>query len=82
MQKNIKKNLKKLAMEFKDDWGKDWDANWKHLEGIYGTKPKLLSNIKDILVEKFNPKVYSVLSYGRVGQVEQRVLAVIKEIRS
>lgn len=78
--KKYKERYKKLAMEFKDDWGKDWDANWKRLEGVYGPKPKLLSNIKDILVEKFNPKVYSVLSYGRVGQIEQRVLAVIKEI--
>jgi len=78
--KKYKERFKKVAMEFKDDWGKDWDTNWKHLEGIYDTKPKALSNIKDILVEKFNPKVYSVLSYGRVGQVEQRVLAVIKEI--
>lgn len=78
--KKYKERFKKLAMEFKDDWGKDWDANWKNLEGIYDTKPKDLSNIKDILVEKFNPKVYSVLSYGKVGQVEQRVLAVIREI--
>lgn len=78
--KKYRERFKKVAMEFKDDWGKDWDTNWKHLEGIYDTKPKALSNIKDILVEKFNPKVYSVLSYGRVGHVEQRVLAVIKEI--
>jgi hypothetical protein len=78
--KKYKERFKKVAMEFKDDWGKDWDANWKFLESIYDNKPKELSNIKDILVEKFDPKVYSVLSYAKVGQVEQRVLAVIKEI--
>lgn len=72
--------FRQLAIEFKDDWGKDWDANWKHLQGIYDNKPQQLSNIKDILVEKFNPKVYSVLSYGRVGQVEQQLLAIIREV--
>jgi hypothetical protein len=79
--KKYKEKFKQVAMDFKDDWGKDWDANWKHLEPIYGSKPKLLSSIKDILVEKFKPKVYSVLSYGKVGQVEQRLLAIIKEIQ-
>jgi hypothetical protein len=77
--KKYKERFWQLAKEFKEDWGKDWDTNWKHLQGIYDNKPPQLSNIKDILVEKFNPKVYSVLSYGRVGQVEQRVLAIIKE---
>jgi hypothetical protein len=79
--KKYKEKFKKVAMDFKDDWGSDWDANWKHLEPIYGSKPKLLSSIKDILVEKFKPKVYSVLSYGKVGQVEQRLLAVIREVQ-
>jgi len=78
--KKYKEKFKQSAMAFKDDWGKDWDTNWKHLETIYGSKPKQLSSIKDILVENFRPKVYSVLSYGKVGQVEQRLLAVIKEI--
>lgn len=78
--KKYKERFRELAMAFKEDWGKDWDANWKYLQSIYDSKPKELSNIKDILVEKFNPRVYSVLSCGRVGQVEQRVLAIIKEI--
>jgi hypothetical protein len=76
----MKERFKKLASEFKDDWGKDWDANWKHLQEIYENKPRLLANIKDILVEKFSPKVYSVLSYAKVEQVEQQVLAIIKEV--
>ena len=76
----LQERFKKLASEFKDDWGKDWDANWKHLQEIYENKPRLLANMKDILVEKFRPKVYSVLSYAKVEQVEQQVLAIIKEV--
>jgi hypothetical protein len=79
-QKKQKDRFNKMAEEFKDDWGKDWDANWKHLQGIYDNKPKVLSNIKDILVEKFDPKVYSVLSYAKIENVEQRLLSIIKEI--
>lgn len=78
--KKQKERFIKLSEDFEEGWGKDWDANWKHLQGIYDSKPKILNNIKDILVEKFEPKVYSVLSYARVENVEQRLLAIIKEI--
>lgn len=78
--RKLKEQFKKLASEFKDDWGKDWDANWKHLQEIYETKPKILQHIKEILSEKFSPKIYSVLSYAKVDQVEQQVLAIIKEV--
>lgn len=75
-----KERFTKAVEDFKEDWGKDWDSNWKHLQNIYDGKPKVLSNVKDILVEKFDPKVYSVLSYARVENVEQRLLAIIKQV--
>lgn len=76
-----KERFNKVAEEFEENWGNNWDENWKHLQIIYDNKPKVLSNIKDILVEKFDPKVYSVLSYAMVENVEQRLLAIIKEVR-
>lgn len=78
--KKQKERFTKVAEVFEKDWGKDWDSNWKHLQNIYDSKPKVLSNIKDILVEKFDPNVYSVLSYARVENVEQRLLAIIKQV--
>jgi hypothetical protein len=76
----MKEDFKKLASTFKKNWGADWDGNWKLLQPIYGEKPKILSAFKDILVKSFNSKVYSVLSYGKVNNVEQRVIAIVKNI--
>lgn len=76
----MKEQFKQLCKEFKKDWGINWEENWKFLQPIYGEKPQLLPAIKDILAKKFSSKVYSVLSYGKVNQVEQRVLAIVKEV--
>jgi len=40
----------------------------------------LLENLKEILSKEFGPSVYSVLSCGKAGGVEQRLLAVVKEV--
>lgn len=76
----MKEEFKKIAAAFKKEWGADWDGNWKFLQPIYGEKPKALEPMKDIFSKSFNSKVYSVLSYGKVNNVEQRVLAIVKEV--
>jgi hypothetical protein len=76
----LKERFKQVVSAFKKDWGENWEENWKHLQIIYDQKPKILPAIKDILAKKFSPKVFSVLSYGKVDQVEQRVLAIVKKI--
>jgi len=76
----IKEAFKKFAMAFKKDLGTDLDGNWKILQPICGEKPPILSALKDIFAKKFSSKVYSVLSYGKVKNVEQRVLAIVKEV--
>jgi len=75
----LKEAFKKIIDEFKKDWGKNWDENWKFLLPIYDKKPKILNNINKILFQEFGPQVYSVLSCGRVGNVEQKLLAILKK---
>lgn len=63
---------------FKKDLASDWDANWKNLEPLYDQKPKVISELKNIFTKEFGPRVFSVLSCGTVGRVEQQILAVIR----
>jgi hypothetical protein len=58
---------------------KDWDANWKIIEPLYGAKPKIFPEIKNVFSKDFGPKIFSVVSCGKVGRVEQRILAVIRQ---
>jgi hypothetical protein len=58
---------------------RDWDANWKSVEPLYGPKPKMFAEIKNIFSKDFGPKIFSVVSCGKVGRVEQRVLAVMRQ---
>jgi len=72
--------FKQFVENFKENMVQDWDTNWKTLELLYDEKPKALSELKKIFSKEFWPKIFSVLSYGKVGHVEQVVLAVIKEV--
>jgi hypothetical protein len=67
--------------QVKPEFARDWDAHWKYLELIYEHKPSFISSLKNIFSKEFEPKVYSVLSYGKVGHVEQKLLAVIKQVK-
>jgi len=78
--KHRQEKNKQFVETFKEEMVQDWDANWKTLENLYEEKPKVLPEIKKIFSKEFWPKVFSVLSYGKVGHVEQIVLAVIKEV--
>ncbi|MBX9830472.1 hypothetical protein K2X40_00800 [Candidatus Babeliales bacterium] len=75
----LAEKFKKVVSEFTENWGQNVDGNWQHLEPIYGDKPKFLSDVKDIFSKQFGPKVYSVLCYGKVGNVEQQLLAIVQE---
>jgi hypothetical protein len=76
----LKEKYKTIAQNFKNTWYKDWEGNWKNVQDILGPIPKFWKEIKGIFTKEFGPKVYSVLSYGKVGEVEQRLLAVIKQV--
>lgn len=78
-----KEAYKKIAETIKSDMANDWNINWNILQPIYGTKPKpeLMNALKNIFSKEFETKVYSVLSYGKVGQAEETLLAIIKRVK-
>jgi len=78
--RTLNSQFKEFIASFKENFAHDWDKNWQYLEPIYQDKPKFLDKVKNIFSKQFGPKVFSVLSYGKVGQVEQKLLAIIKKI--
>lgn len=75
----MKDVFKKVAQSFSNEWLKDWEKNWSSIEPLYGEKPKFLKEMLPVFSKEFGPKVYSVLSCGKVGLVEQRVVVLLKE---
>ncbi|MCF7799907.1 hypothetical protein K9L05_03880 [Candidatus Babeliales bacterium] len=76
----LKSSFNELIENFKKNWGTDWEKNWQYMAPIFGEYPKILKNISGILSKEFGPKIYSVLSCGKVNNVKQKVLVVIKEM--
>jgi hypothetical protein len=74
-----KDRFKQFSQNFKKEMASDWVANWKHLELLYDQTPKILPVIKDLFSKEFGPKTFSVLSCGKVGDVEQKVLVILQE---
>jgi len=73
-----KQAVDQIAKEFKSTV--QFPADWKKLfEPLYGTDFKSLSKgIEFILNTKFEPKIFSVLSYGSVGNVTLKMLAILQ----
>lgn len=59
-----------------NNWQTDWD---KTLKPVYGKDFKNLStHIQFFLADKFAPKIFSVISYGTVGVITQRLIAILE----
>jgi len=73
--KKIKKSLEQFTI--KTTWENDWN---KKLTSVYGKNFNIVPKfIKPILATRFGPTVFSVLSYGKVGEVTQRFLAIVEK---
>ena len=73
-QEEIKELLEKLDLK-SFSLEKDWDT---YLRPLYGRDYKTLpKEFTPLLSSKFEPRVFSVLCYGKVGQVVQKLVAVI-----
>ena len=77
----IKDRFEQVIDNFEANWGSNWNENWRFLQVLYDEKPSLVKNLGSIFSKQFGPTVYSVLSSGKVGDVEQRLLAVVKIIK-
>jgi General secretion pathway protein K. len=59
-------------------WAQDWDTA---IKPFYGVEFKsLLKGIDTVLESAFDPKMFSVVSYGEVGNVTQRVYAILERV--
>ena len=76
----LKDKFKQLITTFDPAVYANQDELWKILEPIYLQKPRILADMQGLFSKQFGPAVYSVLSYGRVGSVEQRLLAIVKKV--
>ena len=76
----MKDKFKQIAAGFDPKMYADVDELWQLLEPLYQHKPRLSAELKGLFSKQFGPAVYSVLSYGRVGNVEQRLLAIVKKV--
>lgn len=73
-EEEIKDLLEKLDFK-KFSLEKDWDT---YLRPLYGRDYKTLAKeLVPLLSSKFEPRVFSVLCYGKVGQVTQKLVALI-----
>lgn len=66
-----------FAQKFDPSKSSNWDDNWNVIEPIYEQKPKVFSELKGIFTKEFGPTEFSVLCCGKVGNVEQRLMAWI-----
>ncbi len=80
IQKKIKKEdiesmLEKISLK-QLEWEKVWDSTLKEL---YGKEFKTIpSEFIPFMSTKFEPRVFSVLCYGKVGRIEQKLLAILE----
>lgn len=75
----LKDKYKNLIEKFKKDFFSNLEKKWEILSPIYGQKSPLLSTLNELLSKEFVPKVYSVISCGKIKGVEQKVLAYVSE---
>lgn len=77
-ENEINQQLDEWLKNYKDtnNWSEDWDKTFKPLYGKdFKSLPK---NIQPFLADKFAPKIFSVISYGTVGLITQRVIVILE----
>ena len=81
--KDVKQRKEMVAKEIKKfkptmQWEQDWNTALKPLYGMeFKSLPK---GVDTILETTFDPQMFSVVSYGEVGNVTQRVYAILERI--
>jgi len=76
------KKLQEAMKQFKLPltWPRSWDTM---LALLYGKKfDRLSKEIQGLITTKFEPKVFSVLSYGTVGDITQKLFIILERKKS
>ncbi|HEV2600968.1 MAG TPA: hypothetical protein VGT41_01590 [Candidatus Babeliales bacterium] len=74
-RENMKEKLKQFTV--KTDWtAKTWNSMMTQFTNIpFENLPKEMGNIWD---DTFNPEIFSVISYAKIGTMTQHVLAIVQ----
>jgi len=72
--------FKSVIKNFDGTMNQNEEKYWKIVNPIYEQKSSFKIKNRKIFSSKFEPSVYSVLSSGKVGAVEQQILAIIKKV--
>ncbi len=80
-EKKKKEMIQELVKKFKPNMNvaQDWNTLFQPLYGIEFNR--LFKGIEAIFESSFDPKIFSVVSYGVVGEVTQRVYAILERMR-
>ena len=80
-EKKKKEMIQELLKKFKSkiSIAQDWPTLFQPLYGI--EFKRLPKGIEAFFASSFDPKIFSVVSYGKVGEVTQRVYAILERIR-
>ncbi len=79
--KQRKEMVEKMIAKFKPNvqWAQEWNSI---IQPFYGIEFKgLPKGIDTVLESTFDPKIFSVVSYGEVGGIVQRVYAILERVQ-
>ncbi len=77
--KNREEKFKSVIKNFSPEMDQNSDKYWQIVRPLYEQKNKFKIEENKIFSSKFEPNTYSVLSSGKVGTVEQKLLAIIRK---
>ncbi len=80
-EKKKKEMIQELVKKFKPNMNiaQDWNTLFQPLYGI--EFKRLFKGIEAFFESSFDPKIFSVVSYGVFGEVTQRVYAILERMR-
>lgn len=62
--------------------GASWRSNWNVLQPLYDKNLELNEDLSLLFTQEFAPEVYSVLSWGKIRNIEQKLCAILVRIKS
>ena len=75
-----KGNIEEVAKKYAPSLTKGNEVVWKTVQGLWEAKPKLPKEFSSLFSPVIEPRIFSVLSCGRVAGVKQTTLAIIERV--
>lgn len=75
-EKHVEK-AQQIGSSIKQEWWSNWKENIGNLKNIYEGKTTLEEGAENIFSKQFEPRIYSVVSFGLINGVKQRLFAIL-----